>query len=436
MSHSLTNTHIHIFNSACVSKNFLRVLPFKSTKIIAPYLLKMLDTSAGRAIIKILARISKGKNSKNLKVLAKYTSFLEIALQATQTEVLNKEMETAKMFDPNVRVVALTMNMDLMDEVIPPMDYLTQLEDVKNIKRYYPNSFFPFLGIDPRHVADFPAVNWAKNYFEKGILHEGNYYPYFSGLKLYPALGYFPFDKRLLEIYKYAEKNEIPVMTHCTRVGSMYIGRKIENLIPRDIESIAIPSINIETAEAYTQIEKRVGFYYANDMIKNNKIGSNDLACDLFGHPENYIPILNMYPNLKICLAHMGGSSEIIEDQSSDELNKIREIEKLTLINGTSDILWFDKIRRMMMIYPNLYTDISYTLCDFDNTLILNKFLELLNDKDIYGNSLSNRVLFGTDFFMTEQEKTEQELFTLTKAKLSNYWNDLTVVNPAKYLGV
>ena len=97
-----------------------------------------------------------------------------------------------------------------------------------------------------------------------------------------------------------------------------------------------------------------------------------------------------------------------------------------------------------MYNYPNMYTDISYTLSSFaeKNQVVLNKTIALMQTPDKNGQPLAYRILFGTDFFMTEQEMREKELLELAKVKMSgltttngeNYWDLLTRQNPKNYL--
>ena len=431
-----TNTHIHIFNTQCVPHNFLRVVPQKTLRKIAPQLISILSSSGGKAIIQFLAKRGAEKGSAQYQLKDKFISFLNIGLQNRQQDVFEIEYKTTRSVDPEARMVVLTMNMDYMDDVTPPMNFVTQIEDVKNIKRYYADSFFPFYGIDPRHLSGQSGLKIVKEQMETGINDKGTYYPYFVGLKLYPALGYFPFDKRLMEVYKYAEDNLIPLMSHCTRVGSQYIGRDITNLIPKKLDSLFPPLINDRVSNAKNNIEARIDAYYKKGWIKTSEIGDNDFACDLFGHPENYIPLLEHFPNLKICLAHMGGSNEIDVTKKDASLNAIRE--------KIDPVPWFDLIKDMMYNYPNMYTDISYTLSSFaeKNQVVLNKTIALMQTPDKNGQPLAYRILFGTDFFMTEQEMREKELLELAKVKMSgltttngeNYWDLLTRQNPKNYL--
>lgn len=432
MSLPFTNIHTHVFNSECAPDRFLRILPIPMVRK-APRIIKgVIDSKLGRGIIHGLFKVWYGKESDKRKAVDKYIAFLDVGTEVSQMEVFRTALEAGSTFDPAVRIVGLTMNMDFMDSQSSKkqISFVTQLEEIKKIKRYYPSTFFPFLGIDPRHKAGTDLVNFAKPYFESGAVNpEGKVYPYFCGIKLYPALGFFPFDPRLEELYEYAQQHQLPVMTHCTRVGSQYIGNQIESLIPDSPPMMDIPG-DADIVTVKTSIESRIKAYKERGWIKNSKNGKNDLACDLFGHPENYIPVLKKFPGLKLCMAHMGGSNEIRKSMK-DELADIRQVDRDS---------WFEHIERMMKNYANLYTDISYTLSDFkdkdsDVFKATLTFLDTLVDPNSPAKGkLGDRVLFGTDFFMTEQEKREPELYAITKENLAGWWDAIGKHNTQKFL--
>lgn len=439
MNLPFTNVHAHVFTSACAPDRFLRILPIKFVRRLPRVVKGAIDSKAGIKIISGLSKIfAMRKNADKRSEIDKYVAFLDVGTEATQLQVFERAYQAGRDFDPSVRIVGLTLNMDYMDSEPSKrqMSFETQLEEVKDIKRYYPAAFFPFLGIDPRHKAGKDLVEWARPYFETGVVNKatGKTYPYFSGIKLYPALGFFPFDPRLEALYEYAEKRNIPVMTHCTRVGSQYIGAHIENLIPAVPPTITVErdGTNVKDKKreiidkTYKGIVERIAAYRSRQWIKNSKYGDNDFSCDLFGHPENYIAVLEKFPNLKICLAHMGGSNEVINSTEGD-LAKIRQVDPLS---------WFEHIQQMMQYYPNLYTDISYTLGDFNdiNNKVFQNVTTFLEKLDAENKRLADRVLFGTDFFMTEQEKREAELYQQTQKNLTQWWDQIGRVNTQRYL--
>lgn len=434
MSLPFTNTHMHVFNSACAPDRFLMIVPIPFLRKHPKTIKNLIDTKAGRWIITRLHGLLPRDGKMSKQKLGRYLAFLEVGTDATQQMVFEKALQAAKQTDPSPRIVGLTLNMDFMDNEPSEhmISYETQLEQVKAIKRYYPTSFFPFLGIDPRYKAGAELVSWARPYFESGVVtDQGVVYPYFSGIKLYPALGFFPFDPRLEELYKYAEQNSIPVMTHCTRSGSQYIGNNIESLIPKypaviqPAQPVKQPYVNWQK-----EINERINRYYSGpagkgSWIKNSDIGENDLACDLFGHPQNYVPLLEKFPKLRICLAHMGGSDEMQIPPRGSQLELIQ-----TKADGWN---WFQKIKEMMQVYPNMYTDISYTLSDLDQPLRLQAIKDFLATGED-NQSLAKRVLFGTDFFMTEQEREEDDLYKLAISNLNEWLDAISKTNPQNYL--
>lgn len=425
-----SNIHTHVFNSECVPDNFLRILPSKFVRRMPRLIKYVLDRKWVRKTIAFLAKLGRKKDSNKRKTFEKYIGFLEVATQRKQLDVFELEFEVGKQYDSSVRIVGLTMNMDFMDNTASKyqISFETQLEAVKDIKRYYPSNFFPFLGVDPRHKSGTDLVNWSKAYFEMGLEKNGTVFPYFSGIKLYPALGFFAFDPRLDDLYEYAQTNQLPIITHVTRVGSQYIGSKITELIPREPKPKTLSNGSPESVKAMEDIYKRIDTYYKKKWIADNKTGDNDKACDLFSHPQNYIPILEKYPDLKICLAHMGGSNEIIDNTAKDpELRKIRRVDPE---------LWCERILKMMIDYPNLYTDISYTLSELDNKdeKVKKAIIAFMKTPDKNGQLLAKRVLFGTDFFMTEQEKRESELFKLSHVQLEEFHDLITRDNPQEFL--
>jgi uncharacterized protein len=428
MALPLTNVHTHVFNSPCAPDRFLMILPVGIVRRFPGLIKNMIDSRKGRSVIHGLYNLFQWNDSKRSEV-DKYTSFLDVGTESSQLEIFQRTFEVARRYDTHARIVGLTMNMDFMDSQPSKnqISFTTQLEQIKDIKRYYPANFFPFLGIDPRHKSGSGMVDFIRPYFETGVTDPatGKVYPFFAGLKLYPALGFFPFDQRLDELYRYAEEHEIPVMTHCTRVGSQYIGAQIEGLIPMDPPMIPVTQSD-EIPRVKKAIADRISTYYEKGWIKNSNLGKNDLACDLFGHPDNYIPLLIKYPKLKICLAHMGGSNEIIQSNDGD-LAEIRKVDPID---------WFTLIKTMMGVYPNMYTDISYTLSDFGDKSgkVFQNVSAFLGQTDSWSRPFSERVLFGTDFFMTEQEKREPILYADTQKNLSPWFDLLARSNPQKFL--
>lgn len=167
----------------------------------------------------------------------------------------------------------------------------------------------------------------------------------FKGVKIYPTLGYGPDHEVLMqEIYPYMVKKKIPLMAHCSP-GSV------------------------------------------------NKKGISRDKAHAFADPYNYKIVMKTFPDLKVCLSHFGGIGEWRR-----HINEPRNPKSPT---------WLTKIRELIKSgkYPNLYTDISYTIFNFHENVPLLKIL--LEDKEIL-----EKVLFGSDFYMVENEKYSERRFS------------------------
>jgi hypothetical protein len=105
---------------------------------------------------------------------------------------------------------------------------------------------------------------------------------------------------------------------------------------------------------------------------------------------------------LKLCLAHFGGGNQITAFKKPEKANAEDKVPY-----GMSGENWFVKIRKMMKDYPSLYTDISYALHD---PKIHDILLSEIDNSD-YG----SRVMFGTDFFLTERENPELNTYQTFK---------------------
>jgi predicted TIM-barrel fold metal-dependent hydrolase len=194
---------------------------------------------------------------------------------------------------------------------------------------------------------------------------ENDYKIKFQGIKLYPTLGYSPTDPRLEQIYDFAENEALPIISHCSKGG-----------------------------------------------VRNRRLDKK--TCLKFSHPENYIEVFEKHPKLKICLAHFGGEGE---------WNRLLKVGANFDHPSLKDN-WVRKIIEMIVSgnYPNLYTDISYTIFKFAEYIPILKVI--LADRD-NGPKISERVLFGSDYYMIEQEKfSEKQLSMMLRAEIGEelFW--------------
>lgn len=203
----------------------------------------------------------------------------------------------------------------------------------------------------------------------------------FRGIKIYPNLGYPPYHETLMEIYEMCEAHEIPVMTHCSPGGIWQYGLA-EN-----------------TRREYSQ-------------------------------PASYKRVLEKYPRLKLCLAHFGGAEEWAR-----RLN--REIQK----DKYPEEPWVRTIYEMIaeghQDYPNLYADISYTAF---RPKVHGLYVDLVDYLKVLlaHPRVQTRVLFGSDYYMIEQEKmSEKEVSILLRSRLGEaLYRQIAYTNPREFLGI
>lgn len=349
------NCHTHIFNLSSAPERFMYL--FKS-KFLSSLLTPVLKTKwGGKLLSGVLGPFDK-----------KAASFIRIGTEKTQDMIF---LELAGNYEPGSRFVVLTINFEFMGAGTSKINYETQLQQVIEVKKLHPDTCLPFLSIDPRMGTGNYIRQFTEQYIKQG----------FVGIKLYPSLGYYPFDPRLQEVYRYADENQIPIMTHCTKQGIYFYEPQ-----PLPKSMAHAESFNPPPPELFGNVSW-------SSTVQNSEF------CDNFLDPRNYINVLNKYPNLKICLAHYGGETEITKNipipQNEEAHNWYRIIR---------DEILLAKDNNGNLKYKNVYADVSYSL--------FNSSIHPLIKEDLQNPDLRGRILFGTDFFMTEQENPERKLYT------------------------
>ena len=201
----------------------------------------------------------------------------------------------------------------------------------------------------------------------------------FRGIKIYPNLGYRPDDPNLMDVYKLCLKGSYPVLTHCSPGGIWRYG-----------------------------------------VSKQERRANSD--------PENYRRILETkgYRELKLCLAHFGGAEEWVKHLKG----RARGDEEEAWVRTIYDMIASGK-------YPNLYTDISYTVFTpkVEGLYVdLVDYLRVLLTND----RVRRRVLFGSDYYMVERESlSEKEVSLLLRSRLGeDLYKQIAYTNPREFLGI
>ncbi|VEN72767.1 conserved hypothetical protein [Candidatus Desulfarcum epimagneticum] len=194
---------------------------------------------------------------------------------------------------------------------------------------------------------------------------------HFKGVKIYPTLGYGPDHEILMEeIYPYMVEKNIPLLAHCS-----------------------------------------TGSVNSKDMSRHDAHALAD--------PDHYRKVMDAFPELRVCLGHFGGIGEWRR-----RLNEPRNPDKPT---------WLKKILELIRSgdYPNLYTDISYTIFNFQENA---PFLKILLEE----RAVLEKTLFGSDFYTVESQKySEKRLSTGLRFALGEdiFWK-IANENPKRYLGL
>jgi len=135
------------------------------------------------------------------------------------------------------------------------------------------------------------------------------------------------------------------------------------------------------------------------------------------------VPVLTQFPGLRVCLAHFGGDADWRRyiDEGIDPRDP--EARRRNWLAAILDML-------RSGAYPGLWTDISYTIFNFEDNL---PFLRVfLTDERI-----AARVLFGSDYYMTRQERLSERAisFRLRDALGETLFRRIAETNPAIWLG-
>jgi len=203
---------------------------------------------------------------------------------------------------------------------------------------------------------------------------------HFRGLKIYPRLGFAPDDDLLMDqVYPILLEHDRPLMTHCSRGGVQ--GKNVPTYL----------------ADRYTD-------------------------------PAAYKPVMTRHEGLRICLAHFGGARDWRDYVENGMPPGDADARKKNWQVATRDMISSGD-------WPDLWTDISYTLFHFDDNV---PFLRLfLHGEDAGADRLRRRVLFGSDYYMTRQETLSERAvcFRLRNALGEEVFRQISETNPAIWLG-
>jgi predicted TIM-barrel fold metal-dependent hydrolase len=428
----------------------------------------------------ILSRVWKffgilpGKQTKEL--YKRYLSIGRFAFHEKQATIFSK---LRGQYEKGTGFIVLPMDMEYMEagQLRPSYRYRQQMKELAGIKGDHPDIIFPFVFVDPRRIIrepDFFAysvknekVTW-EDCFVRDLIENKK----FSGFKIYPALGYYPFDTNLLPVWKYAADHGLPVLTHCIRGVIYYRGGKLKVWDEHPLFMQAMGRKNWDNEEDLQEDEEDWATEYRPMLLPergNEQYSANfthplnylclldekllrklvgtadDKIKSLFGYSNDTTPLKHDLKNLKICFGHFGGDDEwelfFERDRDSFSSQLLKHPKKgidffrttagkeapgkLEQVWKFSD--WYTIICSLILQYPNVYGDISFILYKREIVPLLKHTLQ--------NPQLREKVLFGTDFYVVRNHKSDKNMLASILADLSEEeFDKIARENPREFL--
>lgn len=447
-------------------ENGREFLPFPNlwVNIIITFLFLLLFRSGRNLLVFALKKTTRFfallPGPQTAELLKRYLNIGRFAFHKEQTSVFTT---LCLQYPPGTRFIVLPMDMDYMDAGKAKTGYMKQMEDLARLKTKGERreQLLPFIFVDPRRISEDPAffdyevVNGMvelKDCFIKEYLAMG-----FCGFKIYPALGYYPFDERLLPLWKFAEQQGLPVMTHCIRGTIFYRGAKkkewdnhsvFEQLMGKEpAQPLLLPQVkNVDFSVNFTHPLNYLCILEKGFLQKIVARSADTKLHQVFGYDSHTGQMSRDLSGFKICFGHFGGADEwqrylnLDRDKFSPAIinNPGHGIDFLNDSKGQpapgkieqvwKSVDWYTIICSLMLQYKNVYADLSYILHDIEGVFPLLK-LTLRNPL------LKTRVLYGTDFYVVRNHKSDKSLRAgAMQALTEDEFDQIARINPLSYI--
>ena len=270
-------------------------------------------------------------------------------------------------------------------------DFLKENETVKNA---HPNNVYLFYYFDPRRKGSLDFVK--NNVRKKGESIDAKKY---IGIKIYPQNGYSPLDPKMLELYEYCQKHDIPITVHFSNAGFSSFANKLEVkgdiMINGVLKKVDYPAENKSYFHTFkTKMLEQNGHIIINNIIKGIKERARTL-----NHPFLWHLVLEKYKNLRINFAHFGSGSK----------------------KRTNWVLEFIKN------YDNAYTDLSCA-----KKKQIKRFL-----KKVKKHNLEHKILYGSDYALNELFTLKsQYIYSKLKKTFKDKYNKIIFENATNFLRI
>lgn len=450
---------------------------------------------SGRNLLIFFARhtvslLRKIPGSETKKLFDRYLTIGRFAFHTKQESTMG---DLEDQYPAKTGFVILPMDMQYMGAGKPAKDYRDQMAELADLKKERDN-IYPFVFVDPRRMkeegekyfsytvntdGEYPVVELGKDCFIKEFIEDKK----FSGFKIYPALGYYPFDPLLLPLWKYAAQKNLPILTHCVRGPMYYRGKKErawdyhpvfrelkEPVTGReatedDFTALLLPQAkNEEFSANFTHpmnflclLKKEFLAKAVEEACNTANDETRKKLADLFGiQTENNNIIRDIkygLDDLKICFGHYGGGDEWRRYFEKDRNNHSAQLAKrpgtgidflFKLKNGLSakerslgkpeqlwkHTDWYSIISSMMLQHRNVYADISYILHSDQEILPLLK-------QTLQNPGLRSKVLYGTDFYVVRNHKSDKNMLADMQSGLDQKdFDQIARLNPRDFLNL
>ena len=403
---------------------------------------------------------------QNTALLKRYLNIVRFANYAEQWKVYDR---LVKQYPAGSKFIVLPMDMAYMQAGRPKRDYAEQMALLARIKENHEEDFFPFVFVDPRRT-EAGGKTFLSYTASNGVITLGDCFirdyietKDFSGFKIYPALGYFPFDARLLPLWKYAADRGIPIMTHCIRGVIYYRGSKEKawdaHPVFRQYLGPDDPGYKAQDTDYQPMLLEQMKAVDVQDIFTHPLnyacLYKKELLIQLVReHPElhavfGYEPSTDTMQydlsHLKLCFGHFGGEDEWLKYFEKDRSNYGHHLVQFPetgidfvhdsrgAIRRNHDNLWhsadwYSVICSLMLQHDHVYADISYILHgDLQILPLLRSTLQHAK--------LKKQVLYGTDFYVVRNHKSDKNMLAdIRGGLLKAEFDQIARINPVAFL--
>ncbi len=289
--------------------------------------------------------------------------------------------------------------------------YERQLNDLVAVKKQMPDRVFPFFSIDPRRDAlcENGIMGEVKRYVGRGKP--------FTGIKLYPSLGYSPTDPLLYSekgeecLFSWCERHAVPITAHCAPTGFSHFVEKVpirgDIYFPPAGQAVSADALYDDGIVVF---KKKLPFDAQEEVIFERLL--------MLTHPVLWRKVLNRYPKLKLNLAHLGGSQDLIRFSQGDPA-----------------AFWTQQILRLMSDFENVYTDLSCFTSGENNQAALEGFYSNIFQR--LPKKIQSRIMFGSDYIMLALfESSLSDYLQLFESVFGRDFAQISEVSSAAFLGL